>query len=325
MSKVAKNSKSIKKSDYKIINWKAYNQSLCRRGDLTIWVEEGLAEKWYYAGISQQGRPFTYSNDCIEFLLSLKVVFRLPYRQTKGFAESVFGLMGVDLPIPSYTQISRRSADLEVNIRVINPKGGIHLVMDSTGLKVYGEGEWKVRKHGIYKRRTWRKLHLALDEKTGMIHAETLTENDIDDASQVDPALDQIEAEIDKFSGDGAYDKKKVWDRLKKEGIEGVIPPQRNAIFWVDEEGVLKEHDRNKILLEINQYEDYEEGRKRWKENSNYHRRSLSETAMFRFKKIFGSELYSRKIETQQVEAQIKVAVLNRMTALGMSISVCVH
>ena len=325
MSKVAKNNEATEKSNYKIINWKEYNESLCRRGDLTIWIEEGLSDKWYYEGIAQQGRPFIYSDDCIEFLLNLKVIFRLPYRQTRGFAGSILGLMDLDLLLPSYTQISRRSANIEVDIRVKKPTGSIHLVMDSTGLKVYGEGEWKVRKHGVSKRRTWRKLHLAIDEKTGIIHAGTLTENDKDDASQVDAVLDQIDAEIDKFSGDGAYDKTKVWDCLKKDGIEGIIPPQRNAGFWEDEEGVLEEHDRNKILLKIGEYEDYEEGRKCWKENSNYHRRSLSETAMFRFKKIFGSELYSRKIETQEVEAQIKISVLNRMTAIGMPISISVN
>lgn len=325
MSKLTKNSQGEKKTQYQVINWQEYNKALCRRGDLTIWIEEGLEDTWYYKGICHQGAQFVYSDDCIEFLLSLKVIFRLPYRQTEGFSRSIFRLMGITLLVPSYTQLSRRSATLEVDIRVKNPTGPLHLVMDSTGLKVYGEGEWKVRKHGVSKRRTWRKLHLALDEKTGMIHAGTLTENDKDDASQVDTVLDQIEAEIDKFSGDGAYDKAKVWDRLKKEGIEGIIPPQRNAVFWVDEQGLIKDHDRNKILLEIGGYEDYEEGRKRWKENSNYHRRSLSETAMFRFKKNFGSELYSRKMETQQVEAQIKISVLNRMTALGMPLSISIN
>lgn len=325
MSKIEKNIQTQSKKKYEVINWKEYNESLCRRGDLTIWVEEDLGEKWYNAEVFQRGRPYIYNDVCIEFLLSIKAILGLPYRQTQGFVRSLFRLMNLDLQVPSYSQTSRRSVGLEVDIRIQNPTGPIHLVMDSTGLKVYGEGEWKVRKHGVSKRRTWRKLHLALDEKTGMIHAGTLTENDKDDASQLEPVLAQIEVAIDKFSGDGAYDKSKVWDILYQAGIEGVIPPQRNAVLWNDKNGTLKEHDRNKILLEIAQYDDYEQGRKQWKEDSGYHRRSLSETAMFRFKKIFGSELYSRKMETQQIEAQIKIAVLNRMTAIGMPISVAIN
>jgi hypothetical protein len=193
-------------------------------------------------------------------------------------------------------------------------------VADSTGLKVYGEGEWKVRKHGYNKRRTWRKLHLGVDEKTGMIYASTLTQNNVDDASQVEELIEQTEAQnINRFAGDGAYDKHMCWNVLKEEQIEGIIPPIRTAVYWKDKQGNVLDHDRNRILKQIDQV-----GRKEWKKQSAYHRRSISETAMFRFKTIFGPKLYSRQLPKQKTEAKIKVRALNIMTAQGMPVSVAI-
>jgi len=168
----------------------------------------------------------------------------------------------------------------------------------------------KVRKHGYSKRRTWRKLHLGVDPKTGFIYAHTLTENNVDDGSQLEPLVDQIEeqalwnsrsdystGQVDEASGDGAYDMEKCWDCLEENDIIGIIPPRENAVYWADEKGNILDHRRNKILEQIDTV-----GLKQWKKNSGYHKRSLSETAMFRFKMIFGPMLYSRKLQTQKNE-----------------------
>ena len=187
--------------------------------------------------------------------------------------------------------------------------------------RIYGEGEWKVRKHGYSKRRTWRKLHVGVDEKTGMIHAVVLTSNSEDDASQVEPMLDQIENKVDKVGADGAYDREKCWDLLEEEKIQGIIPPQKNAVYWTDENDmILEDYERNKILAQIDEI-----GRAQWKKESGYHRRSLSETAMYRFKTIFGRKLFSRNEEQQKIEATVKIKMLNKMTANGMPISVRVN
>ncbi|MFT5167307.1 MAG: hypothetical protein ACI8P3_002544 [Saprospiraceae bacterium] len=212
--------------------------------------------------------------------------------------------MGFDIEIPYYTQICRGAEGLEVDIEVPKSKAPIYIVIDSTGLKVYGEGEWKTRKHGISKRRTWRKLHLGVDKKTGLIHAQVLTENGkgAGDAQQVKDMLEQVKSPIDKFPGDGAYDTYEIWELLKGLEIEEIIPPQENTIYWVDEFDKLLDLDRNKILEKIDEI-----GRKEWKKASNYHRRSLSETAMYRFKIIFGPTLYSRIFEKQKIETAIKI------------------
>lgn len=318
-SKTENTTETKEKDQYRVTNWKDYNKSLVNRGNITLWISDDLLENWYYKEESTQGGQYIYSDKCIECLLGLKVVYSLAYRQLEGFALSLMILMGLDKKVPCYTQICRRSSELKIDLEVPKSCGPIFIVADSTGLKVYGEGEWKTRKHGIGKRRTWRKLHLGVDENTGIIHAQILTENGKGDgdAQQVEELLDQVESEVEKFSGDGAYDTYDTWELLKALKIEGIIPPQKNALFWVDEFDNLLDLDRNKILEQIELV-----GRSQWKKDSNYHRRSLSETAMMRFKNIFGSKLYSRNLNTQKTEAAIKVKCLNKMTGIGMPISV---
>lgn len=262
-----------------------------------------------------------YSDLCIETLLMLKVVFKLAYRQTQGFAESLLALMDLTLAVPCYSQIQRRSGTLDIEAYNIPSGGHIDIVIDSTGLKVYGEGEWKVRKHGYSKRRTWRKLHLGCDPETGFIRCFTLTDNATDDASQLEPLLDQVDADIEDACLDGAYDTEDCWDDLLDRAIWPIIPPCRNAVEWYEEqEGDLHDYPRNSAIREIEKI-----GRKQWKIKTGYHRRSLSETVMFRFKTIHGRTLYSRKMKTQQTETKIKIKTLNIMTAQGMPVSVKVE
>lgn len=317
-SKKVEREETKEKDKYRVTNWSSYNKSLENRGSITVWISDEAVSNWYYEGPDQRGSQYVYSDECIECLLQLKVVFQLQYRQLRGFASSILELLKHDIIVPSYSQICRRAKGLEVDIAVPKSEIPLFIVVDSTGLKVYGEGEWKTRKHGISKRRTWRKLHLGVDEKTGFIHAEVLTQNGKGDgdAQQVEKILDQIESPVDKFSGDGAYDTYKIWKLLKEEEIEGIIPPQENANYWVDESDQLRDLGRNKILEQIDST-----SRKEWKIASNYHRRSLSETAMMRFKTIFGSTLYSRIFEKQKTEAAVKIKCLNKMTALGMPVS----
>jgi hypothetical protein len=318
MPKVQSKKPTTKKSKYKITNWSFYNRSLIGRGDITIWIDSEVSENWYHQGPNQKGAQVLYSDDCIECLMALKSVFHLAYRQLEGFSNSILKLMNLELEVPSYSQINRRAKELEIALNIVVKKGEkVHVVFDSTGLKVFGEGEWKERKHGLSKRKTWRKLHLGVDEKTGIIHAQVLTENDIDDASQLEPMLGQIKQEIDKVGADGAYDKTKCWDILNELNIAALIPPREDAVYWVDEQGNLLDHQRNKILKYI---DDSCIGK--WEKQSGYFRRNLSETAMMRFKTIFGGKLFSKEIKRQKVEAAIKIKALNKMILLGKPITV---
>ena len=305
-----------KKQGYRVRNWGDYNRALIKRGSLTIWFEEESIESWHNTGMPDgRGRPQVYSDASILCMLMLKSVFRMPLRATQGMVESLIELLALPIKAANYTTLCRRQADLEVPLPRQPKSDGepLHAVFDSTGLKVYGEGEWKVRQYGYSKRRTWRKLHLGVDESTGDIIAAVVTTNDISDSEVFPDLLAQIEGKITQASADGAYDDFKNHDLLEKRGAKITIPPRENAKIRRHGNSSLPALARDENLRAIRKM-----GRKQWKKESGYHRRSLAETAMFRVKTIFGRNLSAREFENQAVEAFIRCAALNRMTALGM-------
>lgn len=327
MSKIVKPSVSVKPQEkYHLTNWSDYNAGLKQRGSLTLWLSEDIAQQWYHQGQPQKGGQFIYADNCILLLLTLKVTFKLAFRQLEGFACSLMELLKIALPVPDYSgpprgQICRRQKGLSVPLGIdkrLNTEA-IHLVIDSSGLKIYGEGEWKVRQHGVGKRRTWRKIHLAVDEKTGQILAQRLTVKETDDASQLPDLVAEVRntgLEVKKVGADGAYDTFDTYQSLIKAHIEPIIPPRENAAWWVDKEDIVLDHPRNRALQQIDQG-GLNVSRKQWKKESGYHRRSKSENAFFRWKTILGAHMYARKIENQQTEAAIKVAVLNRFIQMA--------
>jgi len=302
------------RSSYKITNWRKYNESLVQRGSITFWFSDDVIDQWEHPNEKPKvGHPFVYSDTAIESLLMLRELFRLPYRQTEGLGRSLAKLMQVDVAIPDFTSLAKRAAKLEIALDVADRKGPIDVVVDSTGLKVFGEGEWKTRKHGVSKRRTWRKLHLAVNPQTHEIEAEVLTENSGHDADQVNDLLEQIESPIDSFAGDGAYDQWKVHDGLAEKEIEAIIPPRRNAKIKQHGNSSQTPLPRDEAIRGIRRV-----GRKQWKKDVGYHRRSLSETAMYRIKCCFGGHLKNRELKNQQTEARIRCKILNRFTHLGL-------
>jgi len=302
------------KTSYKITNWRKYNESLVQRGSITFWFSEDVIDQWHHANDRPKvGHPFIYSDTAVECLLILRELFQLPYRQTEGLIKSLVELMKIALAIPDYTSLAKRAAKLGVSLDIAKRHGRIDVVVDSTGLKVFGEGEWKMRKHGKSKRRTWRKLHLAVNPDTHEIEAETLTENGCDDASQVDDLLDQAINKVDGFYGDGAYDKRKAYKTLANRHIRAIIPPRRNAKIWQHGNSGKRPLSRDAAVREIRR-----RGRRQWKERVGYHRRSLSETAMYRMKCCFGDHLKNREIPNQRTEARIRSKILNKFTKLGL-------
>jgi len=299
---------------YRVKNWTEYEQALVQRGSITFWLSGKVEQIWLYEGEKQRGSQFDYSDKAIEIMLTLKEVFHLTNRGVEGFVRSLFQIMNFDLPVPDHSTLSKRGKTLQVQL----PKkasGSLNLVLDSTGLKIYGEGEWKVRKHGYSKRRTWRKLHLGADPETGEIQAVLLTENSVSDDATVKELLDQIEQTLLACAADGAYDKRKVYDALNKHSpeVEILIPPRKNARIWQHGNSKAERLKRDENLRYIRKH-----GRQHWKEVSNYHMRSLVETAMFRLKTIFGNKLSARLLETQTTQALIRCLALNQMTHLEM-------
>jgi hypothetical protein len=300
------------KSAHRIRNWKQYNDALVGRGSLTLWVDQDTLRAWRYHGPSQRGAQFRFSDTAIECLLTLRSVYHLTLRATEGFARSLFELMAVDLTVPDYTTLCRRAA----TVRITLPKraeGPLHLVLDSTGLKVYGEGEWKVRQHGYSKRRTWLKLHLAVDPRTHEIQAAMVTEPGVTDAETVPALLEQVDNPIESAAGDGMYDRQVVYDALESRSARAVVPPRRDARIKRHGNPSGPRLARDENLRRIRKI-----GRSAWKEESGYHERSLAETAMFRMKTIFGDGVASRCSPQQATEAGVRCRALNIMTHQGM-------
>ena len=267
------------------------------------------------------GRPGgqrRYSDLAIVTSLTLRTVFHLPLRQTEGFVASLIGLMGLSLKTPDHTTLSRRNRDVEVPRLARDHDGPRHLVIDSTGLKIFGEGEWQVHKHkSSKKRRRWRKLHLGIDGD-GCIIASALTDSSSDDAYVGLSILEQIEGTITQFAADGAYDTRPMYEALAASGaadIRIVIPPKKTAT--VDSRATGPWCQRNEAIERIGAV-----GRRQWRKESGAHRQANAENGMSRYKRIVGDRLRARHREAQEKEALIAVNAINRMTALGMPESV---
>lgn len=299
---------------YRVTNWRDYNESLVRRGDVTLWFSEDALASWEHANDSVKvGRPFTYSDGAIECLLTLRELFRLPYRQTEGLGRALVKLLEAEVAVPDFTSLAKRAAKLGVSLEVLPTSGPIDLVVDSTGLKVFGAGEWRSQAYQTPRRRSWRKLHLSINAATQEIVAEALTSRACDDADLVPALLAQVESPVARLYGDGAYDKWKLYDGLAQAEIEPVIPPRKGATIRRHGNSALPRLPRDEAIRGIRR-----RGRQGWKRSSGYHRRSLVETSMSRLKQAFGPRLKNKGFPNQQTEARLRCKLLNRFTQLGM-------
>lgn len=310
MSNKKKTDTNKKKVQYRVKNWSEYNQALVQRGSLTLWFDEKTVESWLNSErTGQRGHPRFYGEVAVKCMLLLKQTFHLALRQTQGFMQSIFRLAGCELPVLSYSQLSRRQKTVQISLPRQSRGQAIHVLVDATGLKVYGEGEWKTRQHKVSKRRTWRKVHLAFDAATGEVLAEVTTENNVHEKEMLPELLNQIKETIDRVGGDGGYDYQTCYEAIAEREAQAIIPPRRDGRIW--DNGQMDQRDAHlRRIAEI--------GRTAWKQESGYHRRSLVETGIFRLKKIFGASLAAHSLENQQQEVRLRCVALNQMTALGM-------
>ena len=301
------------KAQYRITNWSDYNTALVRRGSLTIWFNVEALEQWTHpTQTGKPGHPFEYGDMAIECALTLKAVYGLALRQTQGFVASLLELVNLPWEVPCYTTLCRRQKTLVVQLPRQKAGKALHLVVDATGLKVYGEGEWQVTTHGKTRRRVWRKIHLGIDEATGEIVACEVTDSGTRENEELPGLLDQVPDPLSQVSTDGAYDFMTCYDAIAEHEARAVIPPRSNAVIW--DNGAMDARDANLRRIQAI-------GRKAWKVESGYHRRSLVETGIFRLKRIFGNLLSTRLLDHQRCDVRIRCAALNSMTALGMPVS----
>jgi hypothetical protein len=304
----------IGKMKFKVTNWQEYEAGLRRRGSMTFWITPDALAGWAAPPRKTRGGQPLYSDLAIETALMLGMVFGLRLRQSEGLLGSVLDMMGLNMPVPDHTTLSRRARTWKPSARSNDRQhvadGPIHVLVDSTGLKVYGAGQWLEEKHGAKSRRNWRKLHLAVDADSGEIIAHSLTDQETGDASQLESLLDQIDDEIGQFTADGAYDAV----LRHSAGARVVVPPRSNAVERPNAQASCQRDDHI-ASMQI-------DGRLKWQTSTGYGKRAFVETAMGRYKGVIGPRLRARSFLAQQTEAAIGVAILNRMLACGRPKSV---
>ena len=296
---------------YKIHNWRSYERSLIKRGDLTLWLSEDVIKSWNSDLSQRMGRPKLYSDLAIETALTLRLLFKLPLRQTEGFLKSIFCMMNVGLNVPDHTTLSRRNSLLKTQLkRVEKTNGRVDLVIDSTGLVIHGEGRWTRHKHGKRKRRGWRKLHIGVS--SGLIVASDLTDERGSDGVIAPTLITQI-GHIDSIVADKGYDQVSVYEAAQahlKQGGRIMIHPRVNGVISASGEAALRQ--RNQHIKSIN-----EDGVLAWRRTSGYYRQSDVENMFYRYKTLIGDQLRARGENSRQVESVLACNILNQFRLLG--------
>ena len=304
------------KTKYRVSNWAEYDQALVQRGDITLWISEDAIASWKPAPSGRRGAQRKFSDHAIETALTLRLVFKLPLRQAEGFLRSVLSLLGFNLEAPDHTTLSRRSQDLNVDLHRVAVGKPIHLIVDSTGLSIVGEGEWAAAKYGRRGRRGWKKLHLGVD-RFGVIVAETLSDGNADDAKTALNLIDDVEGDIASFTADAAYDTIAIYDAAAVRSAKVVVPPIKTATRSRHRGTLPSARDRTIMRMK-------EIGRRRWEKESGYHQQARVENTFFRYKTTIGPRLRARHPESQEAEAVIACNILNTMTALGRAKSIAI-
>jgi hypothetical protein len=301
----------IPKQRHQVTNWPEYDAALRQRGSLTVWFTDAAIAAWGAERRTTPGGQPHYSALAITTALTLRTVFRLALRQTEGLIGSIIRLLGLDLIVPDHSTLSRRAETLQL-VRPAPSTEPVHLLVDSTGLRLCGPGEWLVEKHGARTRRSWKKLHLGVDADTGEIVAAALTSSDVDDGSQVDPLLDQVRGPVASFTGDGAFDRDDVYNEIAARHPDApvIVPPRSNSVPSSTAEIAPTQRDRHLQFIARH-------GRMNWQKMSGYTYRALVEADISRYKRVIGDTLRSRTEARRKTEIAVAVQALNRMLELG--------
>ena len=298
------------KTKYRVANWTSYDRVLVHRGDVTLWVSPAAVATWTPAGVGTRGGQRKYSDLAIETALTLRLLFHLPLRQTEGFLTSLFGMMGLGLSAPDHTTLSRRGQSLDLTLHRVPPNDRMHLIVDSTGLSIVGEGEWAAAKHGRRGRQAWKRLHLGVN-RSGVIIAQALTDATVDDATIGITLIEELDGALASVTGDAAYDTIAFYDAAAARGTRVVVPPTKTAKVSRRDRGRALEIGRSRTWRNS----DDADGKK----DSGYHRQARVENAFFRYKSIIGGGLRAQTPGGQLAESLLACRVLNRMSELGRS------
>ena len=294
-------------NNYAKRNWSQYNKNLVNRGSITLWLNKDCLDHWVNKN-GKRGRP-AFTKEVIIAGLIIKTVYNLRFRALQGFFASILRLLQLDLKVPHYSLFCKRAKEASSELPKLSKRRPVEILIDSSGLKVRGEGEWKVKIHGHEKRRGWIKVHVAVDPKTQELIAIEVTDDMVADSTVFPRLIEKSPKTVRTVLADGAYDRSSCRKYLYDQGLEGCIPPRRYG--KIREEVELGA--RNDSLQIIRNLGNDEEAFSIWKKLVGYHKRSLVETAFSRLKRLFGERLSNKKMVNLEAEVNFRCYVLNRM------------
>lgn len=308
------------KKVYRVRNWSEYNKGLVSRGSIFVWFDKNQIMSAEGAHGNQ-----AYSSALIQCALTIRQLFNLTYRATEGFLRSLIELHRLKIPTPDYSTLCRRSKTLKVTLDIKPSNKPRHILVDSTGVQVLGEGEWKRLKHGESRCQVWKKLHIALDADSLDIVAMDVTDSVRLDCNYLPGLIEQVKGSIGQITGDGAYDKQNCYESALQRGAKPIFPPQHNAAV---QRNKIKKNPalipRDELITKLKASPDKEEALRLWKQDNNYHRRSLVETNMSRLNFIFSDRMSARTPENQFTDLAIRCRIINKVNKLGLPKSVAV-
>jgi Transposase DDE domain len=288
-------------------NWHEYNKRLVQRGSLTFLIDSKVMKTLSpKAQEKRKGRPLEFSDELILILLMIKIHYKMPYRMLEGFTRFFLGQLK-KIKVPTYSLTCKRAKGLSTKLPKLSSCRPNTVIVDATGIKVQGEGEWKVKIHGKGRPRKWIKLHVVIDERTQEIVGEISTEASVDDGKAFPTVIQQVQGRPRTVIGDGAYDDQDVRDLIRKKGANSLIPPPSNAVCHGTD------LERDGAVLAIRAFGGDKIAKSIWGKLSGYSRRALVETTFSRYKKMFGERAFSRTQERMIVENRLKCVLLNKM------------
>ncbi|MBM3456409.1 MAG: IS5 family transposase [Bacteroidetes bacterium] len=301
----------------KIKNWSEYNKSLINRGSLTFWISEDVVRSWRSSKkTSKAGRPEKYSDSAIQAICMVRFFFHLTLRSTEGFIRSLFNMMQITLPVPSYSRISRRMKWLNLDYKKLSSHKPTHIAIDSTGVKIYGDGEWHVKIHGESKRKKWKKMTLGVCPKTHEILFTITSDESFGDPTLFKMTMDHLPKSVKDVLMDGAGDSYEMYRLAERERVNLITPPRKGSKYKIG----IDRSKRDETVQMIYKMGNNEEALKKWKKLRGYHRRSLVETAISRIKGILGNTLKSRSLINQHHEMLLKSLIINKLNTLGLPV-----
>lgn len=287
-------------------NWREFNKKLVQRGSLTFLIDPKVAKTLVVeTQKKKRGRPLEFSDQLILLLLMIKIHYKMPYRMLEGFGRFFFEQFR-KMKVPTYSLMCKRAKELSAKLPKLSSSRPKTIIVDATGIKVLGEGEWKVKVHGKGRPRKWIKLHVAIDEQTQEIVGEISTEATVDDGKAFPKVIQQVRGRPKLVIGDGAYDDRDVRDLIRQKGGKSLIPPPSNAVRHGTD---LERDDAIKV---IRAFGGDKIAKSIWGKLSGYSRRALVEKTFSRYKKMFGERAFSRTRERIVLENRLKCVLLNK-------------